>query len=140
MKDKKELTKYCFIHMKDEPVVYGNLSLLLHEYSLDREDYFGKQFPFEVGGHLVYRKKMKRGTIAGQFLYSIVNELKDHKEYGSFIYEFDDDFENKIKINFFYSGGKFKIESFECKTKEGFLYKTPLTTERIEKVLNESRE
>lgn len=136
MTEKKKPEKYCFIHMKDEPVVYGNLTLLLFEYGLDRNEYFGKEFPFEVGGYPVYRKKMNRGTVAGRILQSIVDEFKNYFEAGSVCYEFEDDFFNKIRLCFDYSGGKFKMESFDCRTKEGHLIKTPLTIQRIEKALN----
>ena len=89
MKDINKKEKYCFIHMKDEPVVYGNLTLLLFDHGLDRDEYFGKEFPFEVSGYPVYRKKMNRGTVSGRILKCILHNLKDHSEFGNYIYEFE---------------------------------------------------
>ena len=139
MSDSKKIEKYCFIHMKDEPVVYGNLTLLLFEHGLDRNEYFGKEFPFEVGGYPVYRKKMNRGTIAGRILKFIKKELENHFENGNHIFVLEDEFSNLIRLWFYYSGGLFRVEKIECKTKEGHLIKTPLTTDRIEIALNGQR-
>ena len=122
--------------MKEEPVVYGNLTLLLFEYGLDRNEYFGKEFPFEVGGYPVYRKKMNRGTVAGRILKFILKEMQGRFEHGNQVFVLEDEFLNIIRLSFYYSGGVFRVEGFECKTKEGHIIKTPLTIQRIEKALN----